>query len=109
MFMWQNKEKFKGYEYFCKPLYIISLSFSIYLLVFFLTHIPEVEGDLQVLPKMFCKLGIHIKNLQNIFSKNFVEVTVGQSPHISVGFTWSGIQVDWFTKNIVLTWKNPKT
>lgn len=69
------------------------------------THIPEVEGDLQVVPEMFCKLRIHIKNLQNIFSKYFVEVTVGQSPHIRVGFSWSGIQVDRLTKNVVLPWK----
>lgn len=66
------------------------------------THIPKIESDLQVVPEIFRKLGIHIKNLQNIFSKNFVEVTVGQSPHICVGFAWSGIQVYRLTKDVIL-------
>lgn len=51
------------------------------------THVSEVEGDFQVVPEMICKLRIHVENLQNIFPKDFVEVTVGQRPHVSIRFT----------------------
>lgn len=73
--------------------------------IFLETHIPKVEGDLQVVPEIVSKLWIHIKNLQNVFSKDFVKVAVGQSPHIGVGFPWPGVKVDGLTEDVVLPYK----
>lgn len=67
------------------------------------THISQVEGDFQVVPEVVCELRIHVEYLQYIFSEDFVEVTVGQSPHISVGFSRAGVQVDRLTEDVILS------
>lgn len=67
------------------------------------THISQVEGDFQVVPEVVCELRIHVEHLQNIFSEDLVEVAVGQSPHISVGFSRTGVQVDRLAEDVVLS------
>lgn len=66
------------------------------------THIPQVEGNFQIVPEVVCELRVHVQHLQNIFSEYLVQVAVGQSSHISVGLTRPGVQVDWFSKDVVL-------
>lgn len=68
------------------------------------SYISEVEGDFKVVPEVVGELGIHVQHFQDIFSEDFMEVTVGQSPHISVGFARSGIKVDWLAEDVVLPW-----
>lgn len=68
-------------------------------------HITEVEGDFQVVPEVVGELGIHVQHLQNVFSEDFMEIAVGQSPHISVGLTRPGVKVDGLAKDVVLPWK----
>lgn len=50
------------------------------------THIPQVEGDLKVVPEVVCKLRVHVEHLQDVFPQDLVKVAVGQGPHIRVGF-----------------------
>lgn len=67
------------------------------------THITEVESNFQVVPEVFRKFRIHVQHLQNVFPEDFMKVAVGKSPHVGVGFTRSRIQVDRFTKDVVLS------
>lgn len=66
------------------------------------THISEVECDLQVTPKVFTELWVHVQHLLNILPLDLVEVTVGQSSHVSIGLAWSGVEVDGLTKDVIL-------
>lgn len=46
------------------------------------THVPQVEGDLQLTPEGVCKGGVHVQHLQQVCSMDLVQVTVGQGTHI---------------------------
>lgn len=50
------------------------------------THVSQIEGDLQVVPEIVRKLRVHVEHLQDVFPEDLVEVAVGQSPHVGVGF-----------------------
>lgn len=69
------------------------------------THIPEVEGDFQVIPEMVRKLRVHVQHLQDVLSEDLVEVAVGQRPHVGVGLARSRIQVDGLAEDVVLPWR----
>lgn len=67
-----------------------------------MTHISEVEGDLQVTPEVVGELRVHVQHLQHIISVDLMEVTVGQRSHVCVGFPWSSVQVYGLAEYIVL-------
>lgn len=68
------------------------------------THISEVEGNLQVVPEQVGKVRVHVQHLQQVISEDLVKVAVGQSPDISVRFTRPSVQIDCFTKYVVLAY-----
>lgn len=72
------------------------------------THVSKVEGDLQVAPEMVRELRVHVQDLQHVLSVDFVQVAVGQGPHISVGLPRTSVQVDGFTEYIVLSCEKTK-
>lgn len=50
----------------------------------------------------------YMRYLQHILSVYLVQITIGQSSDISTGFSWQGIQIDGFPKDIILTWRGRK-
>lgn len=70
------------------------------------THISEVEGNFQVVPEQVGEVWVHVQHLQQVISEDLVQVTVGQSPDVSVGFTRSSVQIDRFAKYVILTCRN---
>lgn len=47
------------------------------------TYITKVKGDFKIFDKVFRKLWIHVKDLEEVVTVNLVKVTVGQSSYIT--------------------------
>lgn len=70
------------------------------------THISEVEGNFQVVPEQVGEVGVHVQHLQQVVSEDLVKVAVGQSPDISVRFARPSVQIDCFTKYVILSYRS---
>lgn len=68
------------------------------------THIPQVEGDLQVGPEVVGELRVHVQHLQQVLPVDLVQVAVGQSAHVCVGLARACIQVEGLPEDVVLPW-----
>lgn len=67
------------------------------------THISQVEGDLQVIPKRVREVGIHVQHFQQVVPQDLVKVAVGQGPDVSAGLPWSLTETDRFSKDVILS------
>lgn len=66
------------------------------------THVPQVEGDLQLLPEGVCKGRVHVEHLQQVCSMDLVQVTVGQGSYIGARFARPGVETDGLSKDVIL-------
>lgn len=67
-----------------------------------LTHVPQVEGDLQLTPEAVRKGRVHVQHLQQVCPLDLVQVAVGQSPHVCTGLAWPGMEADGLPKDVIL-------
>ena len=70
-----------------------------------LIFISQVECNIQVLVERIYKFGIHFEHVQQIVSRNFVKVTVGQGTYVARRFA-DRCALEWIlTKNIVFAFQ----
>lgn len=66
------------------------------------THVPQVEGDLQLIPEGVCKGRVHVQHLQQVCSMDLMQVTVGQGAYICARFAWPGMKTGRLPKDVIL-------
>ena len=49
----------------------------------FVTYISEIKRNLQVLGESVGELRVHLENVQQIVTENFVQIAVGQGAYVT--------------------------
>lgn len=66
------------------------------------TYITKVKGDFKIFDKVFRKLWIHVKDLEEVVTVNLVKVTVGQSSYITAWLSHGLIATQVLSEYIIL-------